>query len=758
VTRLLRARPHLLALCLCLGLAAANLLREGSTNIAFLAAGLAMAAVATPSRWRVAMLAVALLLAGWWWGSARLDALDRSPLLPHVGTADRALVAVTGPARRSRFDLRVPAQMRQFGDEVIREPVLLRLPAGRSPPQGAILDLIGEVRLPRGPSDGFDEHTWLRRHGVHVVVRASRWRVVGHRGGIAGFADGLRARLARSMAPGLEGERRAVIAGIVLGEDEGLSEDLRARFRASGLYHLLAVSGQNVALIVGGVLLLAYWIGLSRMVGEVIALAAIAGYVLAVGWQPSVVRAGVAGALASLAWLAARPRDRWYFLLLGAAVLMAWNPYSLFDAGFQLSFAAVAAIFVVVPRLQRSLAGYPVPRSLADVVAVSAACGVATAPILLTQFGSVPLYSIPANALAAPVVAPLLGIALVTALVAPAVPPLAVAMAWINGWLAAYLAGCARLVGGLPHAAVSARAALTVAIVVLGFVVVVARLRPPRAPRVAALVLLAALLGGGWRLHSRSADLPPPSGLRITFLDVGQGDAALLQAPGGAVLVDEGPPEADVAEQLRKLGVKGLSLVVLTHPQRDHVGGAARVLERFPVGVVLDPAVPNQNVEERSALAVARRHAVRVVAARAGQGFRIGKLRLRILWPDDAGLPGDDPNNHAIVVLATYGQVDALLTADAESDVTGPLRVPPVEILKVAHHGSGDPGLPSFLERIRPRIAVVSVGADNPYGHPDPETVAALESVPSLALYRTDRDGRVVVESDGERISVRTDR
>ena len=222
------------------------------------------------------------------------------------------------------------------------------------------------------------------------------------------------------------------------------------------------------------------------------------------------------------------------------------------------------------------------PRSLADVVAVSAACGVATAPILLTQFGSVPLYSIPANALAAPVVAPLLGIALVTALVAPAVPPLAVALAWVNGWLAAYLAGCARLVGGLPHAAVSARAALIMAVVVLGLVVVVARLRPPRAPRVAALVLLAALVAGGWRLRSGSSALPPPTGLRITFLDVGQGDGALLQVPGGAVLVDEGPPEANVAGQLRKLGLKSLSVVVLTHPQRDHIGGAAAGARALP--------------------------------------------------------------------------------------------------------------------------------------------------------------------------------
>ena len=727
-------------------------------TIAAAAVLLAIGAATVPSRWRMPILAAALALAGWWWGSARLDALDRSPLLRHVGTADRALVAVTGPARRSRYELRVPAQMRRFGHEVIREPILLRLPVGRSPPQGALLDLVGEIRRPQGPSDGFDEATWLRRHGVHVVVHASRWRIVGRRGGLAGFADGLRARLARSMAPGLTGERRAVIAGIVLGEDEGLSESLRERFRASGLYHLLAVSGQNVALIAGGALLLAYLVGISRMWGELLALAAIGGYVLAVGWQPSVVRAGIAGALASLAWLAARPQDRWYFLLLGAAVLLAWNPYALLDAGFQLSFAAVAAIFVVVPRLERSLAGYPVPRLLGEVVAVSAACGVATAPILLTQFGTVPLYSIPANALAFPVVAPLLGIALVTALVAPAAPPLAAALAWLNGFLAAYLAGCARLVGGLPHASVSARTAIALAAGAVGLTWIVSRLRPPRAPRAAAVILLAAVVAGGWHLRSAPPPLPAPEGLRITFLDVGQGDGVLVQVPGGAVLVDQGPPEADVAGQLRRLGVKDLSLVVLTHPQRDHIGGAATVLERLRVGLVLDPAIPSKSPEERAAHDAARQRHVRIVVARAGQGFRIGRLRMRILWPDGAGTPADDPNDHAIVILASYGDVDVLMTADAESEVTGGLRIPPVEILKVAHHGSGDPGLPSLLARLRPRIAVISVGTDNGYGHPDPQTLAALESAPGLALYRTDRDGRIVVESDGKSISVRSDR
>jgi competence protein ComEC len=757
VKRLLGARSHLLAACLCIGLAGANLAREASLAVVLSAIGLLAVAHALPSAWKLPVLGIGLALVGWWWGSARLDALDRSALLPRVGTAQRAIVAVTGPARRSQFDVRVPAQMRRFGRDEIREPVLLRLPPGRSPPQGAILDVIGEIRLPRGPKNGFDERTWLRRHGVHVVVRADRWRIVGRRGGLSGFADRLRAHLSAGMAPGLHGERRAVIAGIVLGEDEGLSDELRANFRASGLYHLLAVSGQNVALIAGGAIMVAYLIGLSRFVGQILALAAIGGYVLAVGWQPSVVRAGVAGALASLAWLVSRPSDRWYFLLLGAALLLAWSPYSLLDAGFQLSFAAVGAIFVVVPRLQQTLAGYPVPHSLAEVVAISGACGLATAPILLTQFGLVPLYSIPANALAAPVVAPLLGIALITAIVAPVAPPLAALLAWVNGWLAAYLSLCARMVGGLPYAAVSARAAVAIAAVVLCAAYLVTRLGRPMGRACATIALATALIAGGWRLHGSSAP-PPPTRLRITFLDVGQGDGALIQVPGGAVLVDEGPPEAEIASQLRRLEVTSLSVIVLTHPQRDHIGGAAEVLKKLRVGAVLDPEIPSGSPDERSARDAARQRGVRMIVARAGEAFRLGALRLRVLWPDGPGTPGDDPNNHAVVLLASYGQTDALFTADAESDVTGRLRLPPVEILKVAHHGSADEGLGDELKELRPRIAVISVGAGNDYGHPTPSTLAKLGAVPGLAIYRTDLNGRVVVESDGRRISVQTSR
>jgi competence protein ComEC len=518
---------------------------------------------------------------------------------------------------------------------------------------------------------------------------------------------------------------------------------------------LLAVSGQNVAFVVGGVLVLAWLLGISRLVGEVCAMAAIVAYVLAVGWQPSVVRAGVAGALASLAWLAARPRDRWYFLLLGAALLLAWNPYSLFEPGFQLSFAAVAAIFVLVPRIERVLEGYPVPRGIATIVAVSGACGAVTAPILLLQFGSVPAYSILSNALAAPVVGLSFSLALVTASLDQLLPPAALAAAWVNGWLAAYVASCARLVGGLPGAAVGASTALGCALALV--VALVAWLRVPRwrRPGLALVASLLALVAGAWQLKPTEVR-PPPTGFRLTVLDVGQGDAILLEVPEGAVLVDQGPPEGEVDDQLRNLGVRRLALAVLTHPQRDHVGGAAELLRHLRVDRILDPRIPAENPEESAALAEAAKRRVPVLTARAGVAFRLGGLRLRVLWPARDPPAHDDPNLHATVVLASYGSVDVLLTADAESPVTLPLNPPPVEILKVAHHGSADDGLPRLLAQTRPQVAVISCGRDNDYGHPAPSTLATLEEVSGLEVFRTDRDGAVVVETDGMRITTRT--
>ena len=478
IERVLRYPSQLLAGSLCLGLAAANVARVQTAPALTLAALLcSIATVWRPHR-RLGLLAIALALAGWWWGSARLDALDRSPLTSHLDTAARVHLTITGPARRGQYDVRAPAVITRFAGQVLREPVQLKLPLGRAPPQGAILHALARVTAPRGPKNGFDERTWLRRKGVHVVLLVDRWRIAGRRGGIGGVADALRRQLQGSVALGLTGYRAAVLEGVVLGEDSGLSEDLRRRFRASGLYHLLAVSGQNVALVAGSALLLAWLFGMPRLVGQLGALAAICGYVLAVGAQPSVIRAGVAGTLGCLAWLTARAADRWHLLLLGAVVLLAWNPYTLLDAGFQLSFAAVLAIFLLVPRFRRFLEGYPLGGSLRLVVAMSAACGLATAPIAWFQFHSVQLLTVPANALAAPAVAPLLGLALAAAAVAPFSPGAAAALAWLNGWCAAYLVAVARLVGGLPIAQI--RSTRSLLVLLAGALLAAAYACPPR--------------------------------------------------------------------------------------------------------------------------------------------------------------------------------------------------------------------------------------------------------------------------------------
>lgn len=448
---------HVLAVSAVVGLAFSDLVRAHGFG------WLAVAPVATLVPRRLAMGAVLVALAGWWWGSTRLDALDRSPLLAEAGRAGHALAVVTAEPRIGMYEQRVFARVLTFEGRRIDEPVQLELPLGRAPPQGARVSLLAIVRLPSGPSHGFDERTWLRRQGVHVDLRVDAWTVVGRRGGLGGAGDRLRSWLRRASAPGLTGERRALVEGIVLGDGNGLNPQLKNAFRRSGLYHLLAVSGQNVVLLATGVVGLALLLGISSVWGNVGAIGAIGAYVLAVGPQPSVIRAAVSGIAVSVAWLAGRDRDPWHVLLLAAVVLLAWNPYTLFDAGFQLSFAAVAAIFVAARPLLRVLEGYPLPKLISAPVAVAAACGLATAPILWLQFGAVPLLGVIANALVEPAIAPLLGLAFAAAAVHPLSPSLAAGLAWVNGWIASYVALCARAVAAIPGAQARGPAAALVA-------------------------------------------------------------------------------------------------------------------------------------------------------------------------------------------------------------------------------------------------------------------------------------------------------
>ena len=475
MTRLLPA--HVVAAACALGLSLADAARlPGPAAATLAAAGAAFAAlIVAPDGWaRVAVAAAIVLVAGWWWGSARLASLDRSVLVPRIGTAGRFTVVTTAEARPGSFD------QRQRGS-TLGERVELRLRPGRAPPQGALVSALAVVKAPRRPRDGFDERTWLRRQGVHVVLQVDEWHVVGRRGGVGGLADRLRRWLRRSSAPGLGGRRRAIVEGVLLGDEAGLPENLKQGFRRSGLYHLLAVSGQNVVLLAGGVLGLFFLAGIGRFYAHVAALAAIAAYVLAVGPQPSVIRAAVAGSAVSLAWLAGRLRDAWYVLLVAACALLAWNPYTLFDAGFQLSFGAVVAIFVLGKPLHAELEGYPLPAWLRSALAVSVACTVVTTPFLWLEFGQVPLYGVVANAVAEPAVPLLLGLAFGAAAVDPVAPGLAASLAAVNGWVGAYLAFCARTVAALPAAQVSGRgAALAAAGAMVAAALLLRRLRGNR--------------------------------------------------------------------------------------------------------------------------------------------------------------------------------------------------------------------------------------------------------------------------------------
>jgi competence protein ComEC len=270
-----------------------------------------------------------------------------------------------------------------------------------------------------------------------------------------------------------------------------------------------------------------------------------------------------------------------------------------------------------------------------------------------------------------------------------------------------------------------------------------------------AAILIATAAGVGPALVPPRTLAPPPDGdLRITALDIGQGDATLLQAGGHAILVDAGPAGDGIARKLRAAGVRRLDGLVVTHPQSDHDGGAPAVLAALPVAMLFDGRGGDRSPTSTAIDRPARRANARVTPAQAGQVVRAGPLTLKILWPPAGpAAPGTDPNDRAVVAVAGAFGATALLTADAESPVLAPLDLPPVDVLKVSHHGSADPGLPALLQRLRPRVALIEVGRHNTYGHPAPATLAALAAAVPI-VRRTDRDGAVRVDLRAGRATV----
>jgi competence protein ComEC len=269
--------------------------------------------------------------------------------------------------------------------------------------------------------------------------------------------------------------------------------------------------------------------------------------------------------------------------------------------------------------------------------------------------------------------------------------------------------------------------------------------RAPRSFRVAVVVLVVTVLGLATAAGLGSPS--PPGDLTVRFLDIGQGDATLIQHPDGtAVLFDGGPPEGGVTRLLRRAGVRRLAVVVATHASRDHHGGLLAVFARFPVGMLLDGGDGNPDPALQAVRDEATRRGVRIVPAVAPMTLRAGGLMIHVLSPPPRA-PGpapEDPNPRAVIAIVSSGAFDLLLSADAESPSLLPLDLPHVEAIKVPHHGSADSGLPAVLDRLRPEIAGIEVGAHNTYGHPAPSTLAALGHA-DVPTYRTDRDGTVTL-------------
>jgi competence protein ComEC len=315
----------------------------------------------------------------------------------------------------------------------------------------------------------------------------------------------------------------------------------------------------------------------------------------------------------------------------------------------------------------------------------------------------------------------------------------------------AYLAWLGRTAAAVPHASLPVKLPGPLAAAAMYAAIGAASLARPlhrkvgrRAPRRSVLVAwLTAAVGVAVLLAPAPAK--PPDGFVVSALDIGQGDAILLQHATHAVLFDAGPPGAPVVKRLRESGVSRLDALVITHSSADHGGGAKAVLDALPVALVLDGRkAPDEHEHGDGGDGGGERfedvpaNTPKAVTA-AGQHVRAGPIDIEIVWPPPDASRAGDPNLTATVAIARDGGRSVLLTADAESDVLLPLDLPDVDVLKVSHHGSADDGLPALLEEIKPEAALISVGRGNTYGHPNPATIRALSVVGSVR--RTDQDG-----------------
>ncbi len=655
------------------------------------------------------------------------------------------------------------------------------------------------------PIDGFDYPAYLASHGITATMFAVDAQVVGEGGTLwRKWVYSLRNRLAESIDRSMPYPESALAAAVLLGKRDSLPDELAEEFRGAGAAHLLAISGLHVGVLLAVVAGSAAWLlGRQRPTYLIVAGAAVWLYALVAGAPPSALRAAAMGSVYLVALGFGRPSSVLPALALAAALMTAVSPGLVRQISFQLSFAAVAGIALILAlwggRLNWGVSpaagwGKAVMGWAAALAVVSAAATLATWPLVAATFGEVALLGVPASLLAVPVMAPLIVTAAGAAALGVVAPPLGAALGWIAAAPAAWLIGVVSVFpswtvnvgqlglpliltwyGALGAALLAARPygtrhmrksvvgiAAWITDAWRGRAVTRWSLPAPRFSIPAAALLIAAAVV----LWLRLAD-GPDGMLRVHFLDVGQGDSTLIVTPSGRQMLIDGGPDGDVVSQ-RLAGVlpggdRSLDVVLMTHLDSDHSQGLLAVLDRFAVGAVLTgPPTADGPVRPEWEQTLARKG---ISPMEVSAGHRIvldDGVELEVLNPVP-GHPLGDANNDSVAVRLQYGNVSVLLAADMEDEAELRLAGSSAEIsstvLKAGHHGSGTSSAQKFLDAVGPEIAVVSAGLDNQYGHPAPEVLERLEaSVGPQNVYRTDLQGTIEFVSDGSRWWVQTER
>lgn len=570
-------------------------------------------------------------------------------------------------------------------------------------------------------------------------------------------ADHVRARL-RQATSLLPADARGLLPGLALGDTSQTPADLTEAMRTTGLTHLAAVSGSNVAIVLGAGLAICRWVGLRRRWRPLLAFGALLAFVVLVRPDPSVLRAAAMGSVGLVGMSLDRRHAGLPALAVAIVGLLAWDPWLARSFGFALSTLASLGLLVLARPWGRALGARLPPRLrwLGPVTAIPVAAQVMCAPVIVLLQGSVSTVSVLTNLLVAPLVAPATILGVVAAVVGTLWSPLGTALATVAGVPTLGIAVVARVGAQVPFGAVPwpsgalgavSLAALTLALVLLGPWL----LRRARSRPVLAAAVLGLVLAGCW---PTTALAWPPPGWQLVMCDVGQGDAFVLRTgPASATLVDTGPPGGSVTSCLDRLGISALDAVVLTHDHADHVGALAEVLAGRRVGEVVvgplrDPPPQASTIDRLTAQAQ-----VPQVVVRAGDSVTVGTATLRVWWPARIIHTGSEPNNASLVMTVTLGGLRCLMLGDTEEPaqraVLDALRTDRsvlaqgFDVVKVAHHGSAGYDEQLYAETAAP-VSLVSVGADNTFGQPAPSTLRLLASLGSRVL-RSDQVGDVAL-------------